>query len=148
MRTVRLRARHVAAGLSLAGLIAAGLITYSLTRDMLPVPIAARSEPTAASATATAFVPASPTGSASLPTDDQSHLAAGSLVYARDGILFVQTGSIAVQITSPIEDSKASDPAWSPDGKWLYYIDTRRTNGWWYNPNSNADSYYLLTYPV
>jgi len=70
------------------------------------------------------------------------------LVYAKSGILYVQTGANTVQITTPYQGSLASDPAWSPDGNWVYYIDTRLTHGYWYDPDDGDIEPYDLTYPV
>jgi len=50
----------------------------------------------------------------------------GPLVYAKSGNLWIQTGNEARQLTTTGRDSQ---PAWSPDGQWVYFIETRRTRG-------------------
>jgi Tol biopolymer transport system component len=67
----------------------------------------------------------------------------------RAGNLWVQSGTTARQITESVNGSQASQPAFSPDGQWIYYIDTRVTTGKWYNPdNGDEISDYTLYYPV
>lgn len=140
------RASNAAAVLALVGLLAAGLVTYSLMRNPLPLP--QRAHPAAdVTASPNARILASPTPPAALARTEEA-TAKGSLAYARSGELYVQTGSSPVQITTSKSGSVASWPVWSPDGQWIYYIDTRLTNGWWYDPDSGGIEYYLLTYPV
>ena len=45
----------------------------------------------------------------------------GSIVYAKAGNIWVQTADAAKQLTSSGGDSM---PTWSPDGQWVYYINT------------------------
>jgi Tol biopolymer transport system component len=46
----------------------------------------------------------------------------GSIVYVKGGNVWVQSGTEARQLTS---SGSASQPAWSADGRWIYYIQTR-----------------------
>jgi Tol biopolymer transport system component len=141
------RASNAAAVLSLVGLIGAGLVTYGLIRN--PIPLPARAQPTPiAGDTGTRYAGLS-TIAPSQPLIGDSHVAIpGSVAYVRSGELFVQTGTTAVRITQSKAGSVASDPAWSPDGQWVYYVDTRQTHGWWYNADQGGIDYFLLTYPV
>jgi Tol biopolymer transport system component len=135
----------VAAAFSLIGLIAAGLVTYSFIRNPLPLPASAARAQATATPISAFQAGATPT---TRPATSNTVTPAGSLVYAKSGILYVQTGANIVQITTPYQSSQASDPAWSPDGNWVYYIDTRRTNGYWYDPSDGDIEPYLLPYPV
>jgi Tol biopolymer transport system component len=68
----------------------------------------------------------------------------GTLVYAKDGNIWVQTRDQAHQLTNSGLDSM---PAWSPDGSSVYYISTTPATG---NPRwiTNGEvRFYNLTYP-
>ncbi len=67
----------------------------------------------------------------------------GSIVYAKAGNLWILSGTATHQVTSSGHDAM---PAWSPDGQWIYYIQTRTTNGFY--PSTEGLSSYRLTYPV
>jgi WD40 repeat protein len=45
----------------------------------------------------------------------------GSIVYVKAGNVWIQSGSRAHQLT---RSGHASMPSWSPDGAWIYYVDT------------------------
>jgi Tol biopolymer transport system component len=67
----------------------------------------------------------------------------GSLVYAKEGNLWIQTGTTATQLTKTGRDSQ---PTWSPDGKWIYFIETRQTRGLF--PVISSPNYFDLHYPI
>ena len=48
------------------------------------------------------------------------------LVYVKQGNLWTQTGNKAVQITT---SGRGSMPSWSPDGQWIYYIESVHDQG-------------------
>ena len=52
----------------------------------------------------------------------------GSLLYAKDGNIWVQSGEQARQLTSSGNDSM---PAWSPDGTSVYYVHETKASGKW-----------------
>ncbi len=50
----------------------------------------------------------------------------GRLVYAKAGNLWIQEGTDSRRLTDTGRDSQ---PAWSADGSWIYFIETRATTG-------------------
>lgn len=68
----------------------------------------------------------------------------GTLTYVKQGNLWVQSGNKAVQITS---SGHGSMPSWSPDGRWIYYIETVQDTG--YFPGAgNPPTHYLMDVPI
>jgi Tol biopolymer transport system component len=45
----------------------------------------------------------------------------GSIIYVKAGNIWVQSGKGAHQVTTT---GRASMPSWSPDGQWIYYVET------------------------
>jgi dipeptidyl aminopeptidase/acylaminoacyl peptidase len=140
------RAASAAALLSVAGLIAAGLVTYSLIQNPIPLPGRAQASSSASTKPLTDLHPSATPSKA--VTGGPVIAVPGTIAYVKAGELYVQTGSNVVQITKSTNGSEASDPAWSRDGQWVYYVDTRLTKGWWFNPNGGVYDLFLLTYPV
>jgi dipeptidyl aminopeptidase/acylaminoacyl peptidase len=52
----------------------------------------------------------------------------GSLVYVKDGNLWVQSGAQATQVTTGGRDAM---PTWSADGQWIYFVRTTPAQGHW-----------------
>jgi dipeptidyl aminopeptidase/acylaminoacyl peptidase len=67
----------------------------------------------------------------------------GSLVYVKAGNLWIQSGNAARQLTNTGRDSQ---PTWSPDGNWVYFIETRETKGRF--PAEGVVKNYDLQYPI
>ena len=67
----------------------------------------------------------------------------GSIVYAKQGSIWVQTGTTVLQLTAGHQDSM---PSWSPDGQWIYFIRIEEGRGLW--PVAGKSVRYDLTYPV
>jgi len=67
----------------------------------------------------------------------------GSLVYVKAGNLWIQSGNTARQLTDTGRDSQ---PTWSPDGNWVYFIETRETPGRF--PAEGSVKRYDLKYPI
>jgi Tol biopolymer transport system component len=74
--------------------------------------------------------------------DDPRAKVPGTLLYVKDGNIWTQSGTKARQLTS---SGKVSMPAWSPDGQWIYYIDTASKQGRWLSGGSTHT--YNLTIP-
>ena len=66
----------------------------------------------------------------------------GSIVYAKGGNVWVQTDDEARQLTDSGNDSM---PSWSPDGAWVYYVQTVREEGRW--PVGGVTEDYALDVP-
>ncbi len=77
---------------------------------------------------------------------------AGSIVYAKDGNIWVQTGKEAHQLTNvPCSADAATEtcdsmPSWSPDGTYVYFVRTTGDIGIW--PSQGSDRRYAMTVPV
>jgi Tol biopolymer transport system component len=68
----------------------------------------------------------------------------GTLVFVKQGNLWTQTGNKAVQITT---SGHGSMPTWSPDGQWIYYIESVDDMG--YFPGGGQPAVrYAMSYPV
>jgi dipeptidyl aminopeptidase/acylaminoacyl peptidase len=67
----------------------------------------------------------------------------GSIVYAKAGNIWVQSGKDVKQVTT---DGGASMPSWSPDGEYIYYIRLdRNEKGFW--PEKGVPTHYVLDVP-
>jgi Tol biopolymer transport system component len=62
-----------------------------------------------------------------VPPDPRSNVA-GTIVYVKDGNLWLQHGASATQLTSTGTDSM---PSFSPDGAWIYFIRTTAARGFY-----------------
>jgi dipeptidyl aminopeptidase/acylaminoacyl peptidase len=78
-----------------------------------------------------------------VPSIDPRTEVPGSIVYAKQGNIWVQTGTNARQITDTGRDSM---PSWAPDGSWIYFVETIEDRGLF--PSGGAARHYTLTYPV
>ena len=67
----------------------------------------------------------------------------GQIVYAKAGNLWIHEGTAARQLTTTGRDSQ---PAWSPDGQWIYFIETRETRGRF--TMAEKVRAYALRYPI
>ncbi len=67
----------------------------------------------------------------------------GSIVYAKTGNIWVQTGKVARQLTTTGDDSM---PSWSPDGTSIYFIRTTEGLGRW--PSQGVTRDYQLSTPA
>jgi dipeptidyl aminopeptidase/acylaminoacyl peptidase len=66
----------------------------------------------------------------------------GSIVYAKAGNIWVQTGKDVRQLTSSGGDSM---PSWSSDGQWIYYVQTNDGEGLW--PVRGSSTKFVLAIP-
>lgn len=66
----------------------------------------------------------------------------GSIVYVKQGNLWVQSGTTVRRITDSGADA---DPAWSPGGAWIYFVRTHEERGLY--PAQGRPTWYTLTIP-
>jgi len=124
--------------LSMAGLLVIAVVTLFALTGRVPF----LGSPTASGGGGT--VAAGQTPSPSAPPDVNPAIQVqGSLVYVKAGNLWIQSGNAARQLTNTGRDSQ---PTWSPDGSWVYFIETRAKGGNF--PAVGILKRYDLKYPV
>jgi TolB protein len=69
----------------------------------------------------------------------------GKLAYVKAGNIWVLDGSKSSKVTDTGRDSQ---PTWSPDGTWIYFIETRTSRGKYPDPDSGVLRTFDLNYPV
>lgn len=142
------RASAVAPVLSLVGLLIAGLLTVQVYRNWTPKLAAGQATDSGTTVPIVDDNVNTPAPSDVVVTNPEITVP-GTLVYVKAGNLWVQSGTTTRQLTQSTDGSQASQPAWSPDGQWIYYIDTRTTTSRWYDPDAGyAIARFTLTYPV
>ena len=77
-----------------------------------------------------------------VPPQVEEYKVPGSIVYAKAGNIWVQTGKDVKQLTTGGNDSM---PSWAPDGKSVYFI--RETDGIGHWPAGNVLREYQMTVP-
>lgn len=85
---------------------------------------------------------ATPSNIVVVPDDPRAEVP-GSLLYVKDGNIWVQSGDSARQLTTSGADAM---PAWSPDGTSIYFIRTTMENGRW--PSAGEIKTYNLEIPT
>lgn len=109
-----------APALSLAGLVVIALVSFALLGGTLPsLPGNGNGGPNGPIRT--------PTPSNVVVTDPRADVP-GSLLYVKDGNVWIQSGDRARQLTDGGRDAM---PAWSPDGASIYFVRTTREQGRW-----------------
>jgi dipeptidyl aminopeptidase/acylaminoacyl peptidase len=106
--------RVAAPGISLVGLIVAAVVTYSLLTGDVTIPGGGNG------GGPDDGPPRTPAPSGHGIVDPRTDVP-GSIVYVKAGNVWVQSGKVAAQVTAA---GGASDPSWSSDGQWIYYIET------------------------
>ena len=74
----------------------------------------------------------------------------GSIVYAKDGNLWIEDATGAHQITSPgtqADPGVDQMPSFTPDGKYIIYVEVRDKRVLW-KLGLHAPTYYTATYPI
>jgi len=102
----------VGSGLSVAGLILVAFLSLGLLTGDLPLPNGGGSDGDGAGPIRT------PTPSGVIVIDPRT-LVPGTMVYAKTGNIWIQSGDHVYRLTYQGQDSM---PSWSPDGKWIYFI--------------------------
>ena len=144
---IRPSAALVAPIVSVVGLIVIGWVSLGLMTGNLPWKIGDKG-----GAAASIGPPKTPTPSnvVIVPSASPGDVMKGSIVYAKAGNLWIEDASGAHQITSPsTPDDKIVDsmPAFTPDGKWIVYVETASTRVL-FKLGLHPPSYYTATYPL
>ncbi len=137
----------LAPALSIIGLVLIGLVTMSLFTGKLPI----RDSGGNSGGGAGPNVTAAPSDVVNVPTpkpqpnpSDNPNVP-GTLAFAKQGNIWVESDFKAKQITDTGRDSM---PSWSPDGTWIYFIETVQQRGLFPSQGGGGARYYSLTYPV
>ncbi|HEY6057019.1 MAG TPA: hypothetical protein VIV06_03255 [Candidatus Limnocylindrales bacterium] len=129
-----------AAILSAVGLVVAAALTLSLFTGQLPIPSVIGGGD---GGNGTADGPARTPAPSNVVIVDPRANVPGSIVFVKSGNVWVQSGATVHQVTNTGRDSM---PSWSPDGQWIYFIETRTERGLF--PSQGKPLYYDLTYPL
>jgi Tol biopolymer transport system component len=129
--------RWLAPGLSIAGLLIVAYVTLNLLNNNIP--FVGGSKANGNGNGNPAQTPA-PSNVVIVPPEVVS--VPGSIVYAKAGNIWIQTGKEAHQLTSGGDDSM---PSWSPDGSAVYFIRDVGSDGSW--PMGGVVRDYRLTTP-
>jgi len=115
--------------ISIIGVVVIALVTLGLFNGQLPITPGANGANNPGSSDNPAILRTpTPSNVVVVPTEAPGIQVPGTLVYAKDGNIWVQTNGQATQLTSSGGDSM---PSFSPDGKWVYFVRTRRADGRW-----------------
>ena len=121
----------LAPGLAIVGLLIVAIFTVTLLNGQLP--FAVGQTPGGNGGTGNDGPDRTPAPSnvvvvPEAPQDEPSFT--GAITYAKAGNIWVQTADGAIQLTDN-PDAYASMPSWSPDGQYVYYIETKHSRGFW-----------------
>ena len=126
----------IAPVVAVVGLIVAAVVTLSLASGRLPFGVGSPNGggPNVAQTH-------TPSNQVVVPDDPRAHVP-GTIVYAKDGNVWLQSGAAATELTTGGADGM---PSLSADGQTVYFIRTRQQHGLW--PPGAAAKPYLLTIP-
>jgi hypothetical protein len=131
--------------LSLTGLAVIGLLTVALLTGSLPFLPSKGSGPANPDRPGgvVPVVPGQTPSPSEPPVVNPDVGIDGTLVYAKAGNLWIQQGTTTRQLTKTTRDSQ---PAWSEDGAWIYFIETRSTRTTF--ARLGVPQVYDLSYPI
>jgi Tol biopolymer transport system component len=120
----------IAAVLSVVGLVLIAVVTLSLTSGNLAFLTGGNGGPGPNGSGDPGVVARTPTPSNVIvvPSEQPGLEVPGTLVYAKDGNIWVQAAGTATQLTTGGQDSM---PSFAPDGTAVYFVRTRRVIGLW-----------------
>jgi Tol biopolymer transport system component len=117
----------LAAVLSIVGLLVIALATLSLTSGNLPfISGSGGQKPGSSGNPGAAAKTATPLNVVVVPTEAPGIVVPGTLLYAKDGNIWIQADGVATQVTSAGTDSM---PSFAPDGSGIYFVRTRPMTG-------------------
>lgn len=119
----------VAVALSLVGLVAVALVTLALGSGDLPLPGGGNPGASGGPANPGGVKTPTPSNIVVVPSDvPPSVKVPGTLLYAKEGNIWLQTAGQATQLTSGGTDSM---PSFTPDGQSVLFVRTRSVTGFW-----------------
>jgi Tol biopolymer transport system component len=127
-------------------LLVIALVTGAIFAGWIPISLASKSSGNGGGGGAgggQVQINATPAPSNVVVTDPKANIP-GSLVYVKAGNVWIQTNGQATQLTT---SGGASSATWSPDGKWIYYIQTNSQQGLFPQPNTGPAK-YTMTVPT
>ena len=135
----------VAAVLSIVGLVIVALATVALGSGVLPFPVGGGANPGSSGGNGGNGVAhsATPSNQVVVPSTAPGIKVPGTLVYAKDGNIWLQSAGTATQLTTGGNDSM---PSFTPDGQNVLFIRTRYIKGYWNDGTKN--SYYAMDVPA
>jgi Tol biopolymer transport system component len=133
--------RWLAPLLSIVGLLVVAMVTLSLLQGNVPFTGSTGNGNGSGTGNGNGGVSATPAPSNVVIVPEVVTFK-GSIVYAKAGNIWVQTGKDVRQLTKSGDDSM---PSWSPDGSTIYFIRTTNGTGRWVANNVVRD--YALTTP-
>jgi dipeptidyl aminopeptidase/acylaminoacyl peptidase len=131
----------VLAGIALL-LVAA--MTAALFVGWIPVSLASKSTGGSGGGGGTVQVNTTPAPSNVVVTDPQANIP-GSLVYVKAGNVWIQTAGKATQLTT---SGGAASATWSPDGQWIYYIQTEVLPNSLFPEGNSGPARYTMNVPT
>jgi Tol biopolymer transport system component len=117
----------VAAILSIVGLLVIAVATLSLVNGRLPIAAGGGGGPNASGGNGGVAKTPTPSNVVNVPDDPLADVP-GSIVYAKDGNIWVQSGRKATELTFGGADSM---PSFAADGASVYFVRTRSMRGYW-----------------
>ncbi|HEX7473793.1 MAG TPA: hypothetical protein VF323_11980 [Candidatus Limnocylindrales bacterium] len=144
---IRPSAALIAPAVSIIGLILIGWVSVGLMTGNLPFKPGGHSGPGASLGPAR-----TPTSSdvVIVPSESPGDVLKGTIVYAKAGNLWIQDATGARQLTNAGKQPDPgidSMPSFTPDGKWIVYVETRSTRVL-FRLGLHAPAYYTATYPI
>jgi dipeptidyl aminopeptidase/acylaminoacyl peptidase len=145
---IRPSAALIAPIVAIVGLIIVGWLSLGLMTGNLPWRVGGKG----GDAGASIGPPKTPTPSNEVivPSASPGDVLKGSIVYAKAGNLWIEDATGAHQITSPASQADPGVdqmPSFTPDGKYIIYVETRSKRVLW-KLGLHAPTYYTATYPI
>jgi dipeptidyl aminopeptidase/acylaminoacyl peptidase len=128
----------IAAILSIVGLLLIAYATFAVSSGKLPVGGGGGGAPGASGDTGGVAKTATPTNVVIVPDDPLADVP-GTIVYAKAGNIWLQSGRTTRQITTGGQDSM---PSFSADGSSVYFVRSRSERGYW-NVSGHGTNYAM-----
>ena len=121
----------LAPGLAIVGLLIVAIVTINLLNGQLPFGVGQTPGGNGGTGNDGPDRTPAPSNVVVVPeTPEDEPPFSGAITYAKAGNIWVQTPDGATQLTDS-SDGYDSMPSWSPDGEYIYYIETKHSRGFW-----------------